>query len=418
MSLEIFNQMESEVRSYCRKYPTVFQYAKNAKLIDENGKEYIDFLAVAGSMNYGHNNPFIKNEIMKYLEKDTIINSLDMYTIAKRDFFETFKNKILAPRKLNYKVMCCGPTGTNAVEAALKLCRKNKKRNNIIAFSGAFHGMTLGSLALTTDRTSRGGSGIPLSNVTFVPYDGTMDSLAYLRWILEDDHSGIEKPAAIFLETVQAEGGINVASKEWLQEIRKICDENDILMVCDDIQVGNGRTGYFFSFERAQIVPDMVVLSKSISGFGMPMALLLMKANLDIFKPAEHNGTFRGNQLAFVGGEAAIRFFVEEKLDDVVKYNEKIIGDFLNQEIKKIDDRIDIRGIGMIWGIDFGKIDTGIALKCVHKAFDKQLILEVAGRKDAVLKIMPPLTIEEDVLRQGLTILKDVIKDVVGGKNE
>lgn len=225
MSLEIFKQMESEVRSYCRKYPTVFQYAKNAKLIDENGKEYIDFLAVAGSMNYGHNNPFIKNEIMKYLEKDTIINSLDMYTIAKRDFFETFKNKILAPRKLNYKVMCCGPTGTNAVEAALKLCRKNKKRNNIIAFSGAFHGMTLGSLALTTDRTSRGGSGVPLSNVTFAPYDGTLDSLEYLRWILEDDHSGIEKPAAIFLETVQAEGGINVASKEWLQEIRKICEK-------------------------------------------------------------------------------------------------------------------------------------------------------------------------------------------------
>ena len=359
MSLEIFKQMESEVRSYCRKYPTVFQYAKNAKLIDENGKEYIDFLAVAGSMNYGHNNPFIKNEIMKYLEKDTIINSLDMYTIAKRDFFETFKNKILAPRKLNYKVMCCGPTGTNAVEAALKLCRKNKKRNNIIAFSGAFHGMTLGSLALTTDRTSRGGSGVPLSNVTFAPYDGTLDSLEYLRWILEDDHSGIEKPAAIFLETVQAEGGINVASKEWLQEIRKICDENDILMVCDDIQVGNGRTGYFFSFERAHIVPDMVVLSKSISGFGMPMALLLMKENLDIFKPAEHNGTFRGNQLAFVGGEAAIRFFVEKKIDDVVKYNEKIIGDFLNQEIEKIDDRIAIRGIGMIWGIDFGKIDAG-----------------------------------------------------------
>ena len=236
---------------------------------------------------------------------------------------------------------------------------KNKKRNNIIAFSGAFHGMTLGSLALTTDRTSRGGSGVPLSNVTFAPYDGTLDSLEYLRWILEDDHSGIEKPAAIFLETVQAEGGINVASKEWLQEIRKICDENDILMVCDDIQVGNGRTGYFFSFERAHIVPDMVVLSKSISGFGMPMALLLMKENLDIFKPAEHNGTFRGNQLAFVGGEAAIRFFVEKKIDDVVKYNEKIIGDFLNQEIEKIDDRIAIRGIGMIWGIDFGKIDAG-----------------------------------------------------------
>lgn len=340
MSLDIFNQMESEVRSYCRKYPTVFQYAKNAKMIAEDGKEYIDFLAVAGSMNYGHNNPFIKKEIMKYLEKDTIINSLDMYTSAKRNFFETFNKKILVPRGLKYKVMCCGPTGTNAVEAALKLCRKNKKRNNIIAFSGAFHGMSLGSLALTTDRTSRGGAGVPLNNVTFVPYDGMLDSLAYLRWVLEDDHSGIEKPAAIFLETVQAEGGINVASIEWLREIRKICDDNDILMVCDDIQVGNGRTGYFFSFERADIIPDMVVLSKSISGFGMPMALLLMKEELDIFKPAEHNGTFRGNQLAFVGGEAAIRYYVENKLDVVVKHNENIIKDFLLREICSLDHRI------------------------------------------------------------------------------
>lgn len=413
MSLDIFNQMESEVRSYCRKYPTVFQYAKNAKMIAEDGKEYIDFLAVAGSMNYGHNNPFIKKEIMKYLEKDTIINSLDMYTSAKRNFFETFNKKILVPRGLKYKVMCCEPTGTNAVEAALKLCRKNKKRNNIIAFSGAFHGMSLGSLALTTDRTSRGGAGVPLNNVAFVPYDGMLDSLAYLRWVLEDDHSGIEKPAAIFLETVQAEGGINVASIEWLREIRKICDDNDILMVCDDIQVGNGRTGYFFSFERADIIPDMVVLSKSISGFGMPMALLLMKEELDIFKPAEHNGTFRGNQLAFVGGEAAIRYYVENKLDVVVKHNENIIKDFLLREICSLDHRIMVRGIGMIWGIDFGKIDASLALKCVHKAFDMQLILEVAGRSDAVLKIMPPLTIEEDVLVNGLNILKAVIVEIL-----
>lgn len=413
MSLDIFNQMESEVRSYCRKYPTVFQYAKNAKMIAEDGKEYIDFLAVAGSMNYGHNNPFIKKEIMKYLEKDTIINSLDMYTSAKRNFFETFNKKILVPRGLKYKVMCCGPTGTNAVEAALKLCRKNKKRNNIIAFSGAFHGMSLGSLALTTDRTSRGGAGVPLNNVAFVPYDGMLDSLAYLRWVLEDDHSGIEKPAAIFLETVQAEGGINVASIEWLREIRKICDDNDILMVCDDIQVGNGRTGYFFSFERADIIPDMVVLSKSISGFGMPMALLLMKEEFDIFKPAEHNGTFRGNQLAFVGGEAAIRYYVENKLDVVVKHNENIIKDFLLREICSLDHRIMVRGIGMIWGIDFGKIDASLALKCVHKAFDMQLILEVAGRSDAVLKIMPPLTIEEDVLVNGLNILKAVIVEIL-----
>lgn len=291
---EVFEKTESQVRSYCRKYPVEFNKAKNAELFSVEGERYIDFLAVAGSMNYGHNNPEIKAKIMEYLGEDNIINALDMYTAAKEEFLQTFEEKILRPRNLNYKVMCCGPTGTNANEAALKLARKNTGRTNVIAFSGAFHGMTLGSLAMTTDKTSREGASLPLTNVTFAPYDGTLDSIAYLRWILEDDHSGIEKPAAIFLETLQAEGGINVASIEWLKEIREICTEKGILMVCDDIQVGIGRTGTFFSFERAGIQPDMVVLSKSISGFGMPMALLLIRPDLDIFRPAEHNGTFQG----------------------------------------------------------------------------------------------------------------------------
>lgn len=413
MSFEIFNEMESEVRSYCRKYPAVFQYARNAKLITEDGKEYIDFLATAGSMNYGHNNKFIKDKIMNYLAKDTIINSLDMYTTAKEKFFTTFKEEILKPRGLFYKVMCCGPTGTNAVEAALKLCRKNTGRTNVIAFSGAFHGMSLGSLALTTDRTSRGGAGVSLNNVTFVPYEGDFDSIAYLEWILQDDHSGIEKPAAIILETVQAEGGINVSSIEWLKKIREICDRYDMLLVCDDIQVGNGRTGWFFSFERAGIVPDMVVLSKSISGFGMPMALLLIKEDLDIFKPAEHNGTFRGNQLAFVGGEAAIHYFVENKLDEITRENGKVIEEFLKNEICGLDRRIKVRGIGMIWGIDLNSISSALALKCVHRAFEYGLILEVAGRKDSVLKILPPLTIEHDVLMRGLEVLKQTLKEVL-----
>lgn len=189
---EVFEKTESQVRSYCRKYPVEFNKAKNAELFSVEGERYIDFLAVAGSMNYGHNNPEIKAKIMEYLGEDNIINALDMYTAAKEEFLQTFEEKILRPRNLNYKVMCCGPTGTNANEAALKLARKNTGRTNVIAFSGAFHGMTLGSLAMTTDKTSREGASLPLTNVTFAPYDGTLDSIAYLRWILEDDHSGIE----------------------------------------------------------------------------------------------------------------------------------------------------------------------------------------------------------------------------------
>ena len=410
----IFEEHESQVRSYCRKYPVVFSKAKNAEMFDEDGNRYIDFLSVAGSMNYGHNNPYIKQAITDYLAEDNIINSLDMFTEAKRDFIDTFYERILSPRGLDYKIMCCGPTGTNAVEAALKLARKNTRRRNVIAFGGAFHGMTLGSLALTTDRVSREGAGVSLDDVTFAPYDGTdgVNALSYLKWIIDDDHSGVDKPAAIVLETIQAEGGINIASDEWLRGIRKYCSENGILLIVDDIQVGIGRSGWFFSFERAGIVPDMVVLSKSVSGFGTPMSLLLIKPEYDIFRPAEHNGTFRGNNLAFVGGKAAAEYFTDNKLDEVSRKNGAIIEEAVSKICAKYEN-LSYRGIGMIWGIDFTKVNPALALECVHKAFDKKMILEVAGRKDAVLKIMPPLTIEEDLLREGLAIVEEVVESAM-----
>ena len=410
----IFEKYESEVRSYCRKYPVIFDRAVNDTIFSESGDAYIDFLSVAGSMNYGHNNPFIKSAVLDYLSEDRIINSLDMYTKAKERFIQAFEEEILIPRGLYYKIMCCGPTGTNAVEAAVKLARKNKGRKNIFAFAGAFHGMTLGSLALTTDQLSRNGAGVSLNDVTFVPYDGTSYSIDYIKAILSDDHSGIEKPSAMILETVQAEGGINVASIDWLKKIRKICTENDILLIIDEIQVGNGRTGRFFSFERADIVPDMVILSKSVSGFGLPMSLLLMKRELDIFQPAEHNGTFRGNQLAFVGGTAAIHFYNETGLERKVQFHSKQIETYLKDKLLPLDKRLSIRGIGMIWGIDFSRIDPSLAMTAVHKAFQNKLIVEVAGRNDCVLKIMPPLTISDDTLQKGLHILKDSVSDILG----
>lgn len=413
---DIFTAVESQVRSYCRKFPVEFSKALNSELFTKEGTRYIDFLDVAGSMNYGHNNPYIKRLILDYLSEDNIINSLDLYTEAKAAFLTTLDQQILKPRNLNYKVMCCGPTGTNAIEAALKLARKNKKRSNVFAFSGAFHGMSLGSLAMTTDQTSRDGAGVSLNNVTFMPYDNDkFDSIGYIRSVLEDDHSGISLPAAIFVETTQAEGGINVSHAEWLRELRSICDEYDILLVADDIQVGNGRTGYFFSFERAGIVPDMVVLSKSISGFGMPMALLLMKPELDIFRPAEHNGTFRGNQLAFVGGKAGIEFFNANMLDVEVRRKGEIVDNFIKTEILPLDSRLSHRGIGLIWGIDFSAIKNEMALDCCHECFERNLIIELAGRHDCVLKLMPALTIQDEVLMEGLQIIKEsviaVLKD-------
>ncbi len=411
----ILEENESQVRSYCRSFPVVFEKAKGAHLYDVEGNEYLDFLAGAGTMNYGHNNEVIKKAIIDFIEKDYLMHGLDMFTAAKADFVDTFINELLEPRGLKYKLQFCGATGTNAVEAALKLARKNKKRSNIFAFMGAFHGMTLGSLALTTDQTSRAGAGMPLTNTTFLPYpDGCnvkFDTLDYLEAILEDDHSGIDKPAAIVIETVQAEGGIFVAPIPWLQRLEKICKANDILLICDDIQVGCSRTGTFFSFERAGIKPDMVVLSKSISGYGLPMSLLLIKEELDIWKPAEHNGTFRGNQLGFVGAREAILFNKATNLNEEVTRKGKLAIEFIEKEILSLDERLKLRGLGLIIGIDFSKIDIeNITKKIAQGCFYKGLIIERAGRKDAVLKLLPPLVITDEELLKGLNIIKEVIK--------
>ncbi|MFX4263245.1 aspartate aminotransferase family protein [Pelotomaculum propionicicum] len=413
MMFDYFEKNESNVRSYCRVFPVKFERAQNAVIISSNGVRYIDFFAGAGAMNFGHNNPYIKSKILEYLEMDNIIHALDMYTVEKEKFLITFINNILSPKGLDYKIMFCGPTGTNAVEAALKLVRKNKKRSNVIAFSGAFHGMSLGSLAITSDSFSRAGGGVPLNNTIFAPYCNQFEdhqkSLDYLEWMLTDDHSGIDKPAAIFFESVQAEGGVNVADIEWLQKLRDLCTKHDILLVCDDIQVGVCRTGNFFSFERANIDPDIVVLSKSISGFGLPMSILLIKPELDIFSPAEHNGTFRGNQLAFVGAVAGLEYYKKSNLPQMVKEREKVISDFLINAILPIDSRLSVRGIGMIWGIDFSKIDSSLSNVAMQNCVKNHLIIERAGSDNCVLKILPPLTIEQETLVEGLRIIKEAV---------
>lgn len=415
--MNIYEERESEVRSYCRHFPIVFKQAKNAYMYDIDGNEYIDFFAGAGAINFGHNNPYIKSKLLDYLSENNIIHALDMYTEAKGEFLESFQNLILEPRNLDYKIMCCGSTGTNAIEAALKLARKNTKRTNVIAFSGAFHGMTLGSLAVSSDRNSRKGAGVSLDNVSFAPYATEFDdyrlSLKYLNWMIADDHSGIDKPACIILETIQAEGGVNVANHEWLKGVRKICDENDILMVIDDIQVGIGRNATFFSWEKSGVVPDMVILSKSISGFGLPMSLLLIKPQYDIFRPSEHNGTFRGLQLSFVCSKAAMEYFTINNMQKLVEEKEIMIREFLLKDIMSLDYHLIIRGSGMIWGIDFRDFSLEICNKVMKECVKRGLIIEKAGRNDRVLKILPPLTIEKSVLLQGLNIIYESIQAVI-----
>lgn len=421
--MNIFEKYESNVRSYCRNFPVVFNRAKGSIIYSDSRKEYIDFLAGAGALNYGHNNDQIKQEVMSYLDSDTIIHGLDFHTSAKQRFLAKFSETILQPKKLDYRVQFCGPTGTNAVEAALKLVRKIKKRTGIFSFMGAFHGMTSGSLAVTGNTAIREGIWGTSNNVTFMPYPyGFMDSfdtIAYMDSVLNDVNSGIEKPAAIIFETVQAEGGIIVAPIEWMQRLRELCDRHDIFLICDDIQVGCGRAGDFFSFERANVIPDLVVLSKSISGYGFPMSLLLIKSELDLWKPGEHTGTFRGNQLAFVGAVAALEYREKINLPEEVKLKEAFIRTFLIEEIASISDRISIRGLGMIWGIDLANFGgASLTKEIATLCFKSGLIVERVGRNDTVIKFLPPLNIDMATLQKGCSIFKHALEEclVIGSR--
>jgi diaminobutyrate-2-oxoglutarate transaminase len=416
-ALGIFNRIESEVRSYCRGFPTLFTKARGYKLWDAEGKEYLDFFAGAGSLNYGHNNPVLKEELIRYIMDDGITHSLDMATAAKKRLLETFEKVILEPRNMAYKVMFPGPTGTNAVEAALKLARKVTGRQTIVSFTNGFHGMTLGSLAVTGNGFKRGGAGVPLSHAVSMPFDNyfgdDMDTADYMERFIEDGGSGMEVPAAVIVETVQGEGGLNPASYEWLKKIEGICRKYDMLLIVDDIQVGCGRTGTFFSFEPAGIKPDIITLSKSIGGYGLPLALTLLKPELDQWSPGEHNGTFRGNNHAFVTAEAALReYWSNEAFAAETLRKSERIRKFLLLMIEKYPEIEGThRGRGFIQGIACGVED--IASEVCKEAFARGVIMETSGPSDEVFKLLPPLVIDDEGLGRGFAAIEEAIAAAV-----
>ena len=409
------DRLESEVRSYVRSFPTVFTKAEGSILTDEKGREYIDFFAGAGALNYGHNEPHLRDALIAYLGSMGPTHSLDMATEAKVEFLETFEKLILQPREMDFKVMFPGPTGTNAVEAAIKLARKVTERTTIVAFTNAFHGMTLGSLALTGNESKRQGAGMDLHGVTRLPFDGYMgedaSTLDYMETVLADPSSGIDAPAAFIVETIQGEGGVNVASRAWLERLQKIAKRHGSLLIVDDIQVGCGRTGTFFSFEDYDIQPDIVCLSKSISGYGLPFALTLIRPGIDDWKPGEHNGTFRGNNLAFVTAtESLKRYWADDELTKAVKAKAETTMERLTGLANRFDGAA--RGRGLIQGLAFDEMPA-VAEAVSKEAFANGLIIETSGAHGEVLKLLPALTISEKDLERGLDILEAAIEKVM-----
>jgi len=413
--MKIFEQIESEVQSYARSFPRIFNRAKGEFMYDEEGNEYLDFLAGAGTLNYGHNNPLFKEKLLEYIDSDGITHGLDLHTRAKGNFLEAFQEKILKPRDMDYVMQFTGPTGTNAVEAALKLARNVTGRENIISFTNGFHGVSLGALATTGNSHHRGAAGVSLNGSSRMPYDGyigeDIDTTAYLDKVLADSSSGIDLPAAVIVETVQGEGGINAASVEWLRNLEQVCRKHGMLLIIDYIQAGCGRTGHYFSFEEAGLKPDMITLSKSLGGYGLPFAVVLFKPELDHWKPGEHNGTFRGNNFAFVTAQAAIDHYWS---DD--SFSREILrkGRYVTKRLEAIvarygEGNFTTRGRGMFQGINC--VNGEIAAKITSKAFEKGLIIETSGAEDHVVKFLCPLVISDTNLKRGIDIVEEAIRE-------
>jgi diaminobutyrate-2-oxoglutarate transaminase len=378
-----------------------------------------DFLAGAGSLNYGHNNPLFKQALLDYIMDDGITHSLDLQSVAKERFLEVMHDIILAPRGLgDYVMQFTGPTGTNAVEAALKLARKVTGRSNVIYFTNGFHGVSMGALAVTGNSYLRAAAGVALTNTTAMPFDGYfgegVDTIAHLEKVLSDPSSGMETPAAVILETVQGEGGLNVARIDWLKRLEALCNKRGIMLIVDDIQAGVGRTGTFFSFEPAGIKPDIITLSKSLSGYGLPMAMVVIKRSMDVWKPGEHNGTFRGNNHAFVTATAAIEHYWSTP---AFAESVRAKGEHVRRRLQMMVDQfsphlVDVRGRGMMIGVRCA--DPKRAASVTARAYRHGLIIERAGPDDEVIKCMMPLTTTVGELDEGLDILERAIAEEFG----
>lgn len=409
--MSVFEDMESEVRSYCRAWPVVFDRAVGSWIHDEEGNSYLDFFAGAGALNYGHNHPVLKAALLEYLQRDGVSHTLDMYSVAKRDFLARFQEFVLAPRGLSYRVQFPGPAGANAVEAALKLARKATGRENVVSFTDAFHGVTLGALALAGDPGRRRSAGTAVGGQIVMPFDGYLDppeaGLSWLEATFAERGTGFSRPAAVILETVQADGGIRVARPEWLSAVAGLCRAYGVLLIVDDVQVGCGRTGAFFSFEEAGVVPDIVALSKSISGYGLPLALTLIRPELDVWAPGEHNGTFRGPNPAFVTASAALGLWTDGTLAEETAAKGVTVRAALEELRAAAPQVADMRGRGLIWGLELA--EPWMAEDVCARAFASGLLVETVGRKSEVVKISPPLTIEPAELDKGLGILADAV---------
>ncbi|MBR6200607.1 MAG: diaminobutyrate--2-oxoglutarate transaminase family protein [Spirochaetales bacterium] len=430
------NATESNARSYPRKFPFALAKAKGSWVEDVEGNKYLDFLCGAGTLALGHNDPEVNQAMIDMLTSDAPLHTLDLTTPVKDEFVHTLIS--LLPKELqdNVKIQFCSPSGTDATDAAIKLCKTATGRTTVVAFHGAYHGMGQGSLSVTGNLNAKNKVGALMPDVHFMPYPysyrcpfglggeaGTDAACEYFERMLKDPESGITKPAAVILEPIQGEGGVIPAPVKFLQTVRRVTKELDIPMIVDEIQCGIGRSGKFFAFEYADIVPDVILVSKAIGG-SQPLSVVIYNKELDKWNPGAHAGTFRGNQLAMKAGTILIkRVSQPEFLADVVAK-----GTHMRDRLLALKDKVsiigDIREKGLMMGIEFvdpnatpdklGSLPPSgeIAADVQHRCFDNGLIMERGGRNGAVMRCLCALNVSHEDVDKMLAIFEKVVLEV------
>jgi diaminobutyrate-2-oxoglutarate transaminase len=404
------DSIESNARSYPRRLPIALKSGRGAHVWDTDGREYIDCLAGAGALALGHNHPVVTQAIRKALEEDVPLQTLDLPTPLKAQFIDELFAALPGDFAGSAKIHFCGPSGADAVEAAIKLARVATGRRSLMCFRGAYHGMTAAALSLTGDIGAKAASVAQLSDICFLPFPsdyhcpfgiggeaGWRACANYIEALLDDPNSGVSAPAALILEVVQGEGGVNPAPDAWLKAIRAITQQRGILLIVDEVQTGLGRTGHLFAFQSSGIMPDIAVLSKAIGG-GLPLSVIVYRRDIDVWQPGAHAGTFRGNQLGFAAGAATIRHIRLRQLDR----HAHDMGERLTCALRDIAARFseigNVRGRGLMTGVEIidprGAVHGGgLARRIQHNCLRHGLIVELGGRFSSVVRLLPPLIV-------------------------
>ena len=430
------SKYESSARTYPLKFSIAETKAKGCWVEDVEGNRYLDFLNGAGTLALGHNDDEVNQAMIDLIQSGAPLHALDMYTPVKDKFVETLFSILPKEFAKNAKVQFCSPSGSDAVEAALKLCKTATGRDTVIAFSGGYHGMSAGALSLTGNCKAKNKVANLMPGVQFMPYPysyrcpmglggeaGTKACIAYFERFLNDPESGLTKPAAVILEPIQGEGGVIPAPVEFLQAVRRITKKLDIPLILDEIQSGMGRSGKIFAFEHAGIIPDVVLISKALGGT-QPMSVMIYDKSLDIWESGAHAGTFRGNQLAMAAGIVVMKRLSKPGfLDEVTRKGNRMM-----ERLMKLKDEVsiigDVRGKGLMIGIELidpkgpkdimGKPEPSgeVAINVQRLCFKNGLMMEKGGRNGAVMRCLCALTVSDEEIDQAMDIFEKVIKEV------